>query len=241
MTYPIALLISCVLFPIFGWVGMSFTKRTIYRPITSDEGVARDEQAERDKVKAIREQGVRKTFISYAVIVAALFLIAALTEPYKKVYAALNPPTATNTPTATSTRPPTFTPTPTSATTTPTGEGGANFLTSIADAGTYTPFPTRTPFLPPSGGGSGGGTITIIQTRIVPVVTVVQVTKIVPHYIPVTVVNTVQVPVTVVVTATPLPPLPPASPTPTFTASPTFTATLETPSPTPTFTETPNP
>jgi hypothetical protein len=230
MTYGIAATISCLLLPLFGWFGMMLTKRTIYRPISSEEGAQRDEQAERDKVKQIRVDGVTRIGKIYLGIVIAMFAIAALSEPAQKVQAALWPtatPTLTLTPTPTATRPPTNTPTP-SRTPSPTlvgdlGSSPGNFLTSIAGGGT--PFQTSTPFLP-SGGGSSS--VTIIRTVIVPQTQIVQV--------PVTVIVPQTVIVVVTATNTPLPSPTPESPTQTVTA----TATL-TPSPTSTPTETPIP
>lgn len=232
MTYGIASIVSCILLPFFYLVGMSLLKRTIYRPIASDEGIQRDEQAERDKVKAIREQGVKKVFMIYAAVVLMLFGIAFLAEPVKKVHAALWPtatPTLTNTPIPTATRTPSNTPTASrTPTSTQPGDGAANFLTTVADVNTTgTPPATRTAFLP-SGGSSGGNTVTIIQTRIVvqvqtQIVTVPQI-----HYVPITVIVTA--------TNTPLPSPTPESPTETATYTVTPSATQTT-----TPTETPTP
>ena len=232
MTYTIASALSCVLFFLFGWLGMVLAKRTVYSPIKTEDGVQRDEQAERDRVRALREQSVRRMFVVYGVIVVALFLWAALTEPVQKVYAALYPtatPTLTNTVTPTVTRTPSRTPTP-SQIPTITGTGSAgNFLTSLAS--TPTPRGSATPFLP---GGNGS-----IVTRIVPQTVVVIQTRVIYA----TQIN--YVPITVVVTATHTP-----VQSPTYTLTPTQTQTAtETPTPTvtmtytptPTFTETPTP
>jgi len=235
MTLQIATIISCALFPVAYWLGMGFVKRTIYRPISSEEGQTRSESEERDKVKQIREQGLKRVFTVYGVVVLIFFTWAAIEVPVKKVRAALWP---TNTPTATMTRPPTLTRTPTrtrTPTATVTGTGGApNFLTALAGTGTSTPRPT---FLP-SGGGSGSSA-PVIQTRVVYVAqtVIVMATRIV--YV------TQFVPVTVVVTVTNTPLL---SATPTFTPTLTLTSTetvtaspTETPTLPPTFTETPTP
>lgn len=218
MTYGIASLISCLLLPLFGWAGMAFTKRTIYRPIAPEEGLQRDEQGERDKVKAIREKSVKRTFSIYGLVVS-LFVMAALAEPAQKVKAALWPtatPTLTVTPSPTITRTPSLTPL---ASRTPT----------VAVTGA-SPSPTIT--LIPSGSVPGGNSVSVIVTRVV-----VQVqTRIVPVYM--TVIN--YVPITVVVTVTETPP--PTATVDLFshtpTASPTLTPTI---TPTPTFTETPTP
>lgn len=245
MTYQIATIISCVLFPIFAWLGTWLAKRTIYRPIASEEGASRNEQEERDKVKGIREKSVRKTFTIYGAIVLVVFGMAALAEPVQKVHAALFP---TATPTVTSTRTPTRTPTPSrtpSITTTSTARqtnDGSNFLTTLAGTPiTGTPR-TPTPFLP---SGSGGGnspaatriviqTVIVVRTQIV----IKQVTQI--NYYPVT----VYVVVTATNTPTPQPTLIVDTASPTITQSPTLSPTptvTYTPTATPTFTETPTP
>lgn len=228
MTYQIATILSCLMFPLFGWLAMAAAKRTIYRPVTSAEGQQRDEEAEREKVKDIREKSVRKIFGIYAVIAGALFVIAFIRVPAQKVSAALWP---SATPTVTNTSTPTNTPTATRTllpSKTATAGDVHNFLTTIA--GTPGPLPDKTPTkaassVIPSGGGS---TITIVQTRVV-----IQVqTRVVYQYVPVTVIVTA--------TNTPLPSFTPATSTETFTPTPTGTAT-ETPSPTftPTITFTP--
>lgn len=233
MTYGIATLISCILFPIFGWFGTWLAKRTIYRPITSEEGAARNEQEERDRVKTIREKSVRKTFLYYGVIVLVLFAMAGLAEPARKVKAALFPtatPTITLTFTSTVTRTPSNTP-KASRTPTPGGVQSDNFLTALAGTPiTGTPR-TPTPFLP-SGSTSNSSPQRIVQTVIVVRTQIV--------YIPVTQINyypvTVLVPVTV--TNTPQPTVITDTPSPTLT----FTQTLSpTPTFTPTITETPTP
>ena len=238
MTYQLATILSCVLLPLFGWVGTWLAKRTIYRPITSEEGVQRDEKQERDKVKGIREKSVRSMFTVYGAIVVILFLAAALAQPMQKVRAALWPtitPTLTMTASPTSTRTPSRTPAPSrTPTLTVTGDAG-NFLTTISNVGTV----TRTPPASLPGGSSSQVYITRVPVTVVVVRTqIVYVTQI--NYVPLT------VPVTVVVTATntPLPSTESATPSPTViypetetgTPSPTFTFT-----PTPTFTGTPTP
>ncbi len=237
-TPGIAALISCILLPIFGWVGMSLTKRTIYRPIESTEGAQRDEQGERDKVKLIREKGVKRLGTIYGVIVLVLFTVAWLAEPAQKVKAALWPtatPTLTVTPSPTVTRTPSNTPTP-SKTPTGTQAGGSasNFLTTIAGVNS-TPghgTPTAVSYIPSGGNSSGGGNTTTIVTRVVIQTKIVPVYQTLIYYVPVTVIVTQ--------TFTPLPAL--VTDTPTQTASPTATVTptqTETPTPTQTFTPTP--
>lgn len=247
MTYQIATLLSCGLFMIFGWFAYAMARRTVYRAIPMEEGVQRDEQTERDKVKKIREDGVRRTFTVYGVIVVVLFLMAALAEPAQKVRAALWPtatPTASNTATPSPTKTPTRTPT---ITVTPSITGTANannFLTSLAGAGTLTPGTPRPGYTQPSQPGGG----VVIQTRIVSIPQ----TVVVVRTVIVTVVVIQGVPVTVVVTVTPTSPLPntaTVSPTPssthteTVTASPTLTTPTasHTPTATGTPTETPTP
>lgn len=242
ITPGIAALISCILLPFFGWVGMSFTKRTVYSSIASEDGAPRDEQGERDRVKQNREHGVKRVFSMYVVIVALLFALAWLAEPVRKVKAALfatATPTVTITPSPTVTRTPSNTPTP-SRTPTLTAQGGsaANFLTTIAggSAGTSAPGQGN---LTPSGSLPVGGNTNTIVTRVVVQTKIVNVNvyQTLIYYVPITVVVTA--------TFTPLPPLASDTPTQTFTPTATAsssTATLtETPTPTPTHTETPTP
>jgi hypothetical protein len=221
MTYQIATIISCVLFPIVGWLALSLAKRTIYRPITSDEGQVRDEQAARDEVRASREKGVRKIFTYYAVFVSILFLLAALSGPAKKVQAALWP---TATPTVTNTRTPTITPTRTNTPRASNTPKENNFLTTISGTGTITGTVLPSTLVPSGGGGS----VVIVQTRIVVQTRIAPVTQIV--YYPVTVIVTI--------TNTPLPSSETATITPTYTATQTATPTITF---TPTETETPTP
>ncbi len=246
ITPGIAALVSCLLLPAFYFVGMAMIKRTIYRPISSEEGVQRDEQGERDKVKAIREQSVKRIFYAYGIVVASLFVIAWLAEPAQKVKAALWPtatPTQTLTPSPTVTRTPSRTPTPSKTpTSTQAGGSAANFLTTIASSnGTPgTPghgSPTPIQYVP-SGGNPGGGNTTTIVTRVV-----IQ-TRVVTQIAYQTLIY--YVPYTVVVTVTNTPPTPPTTDTPTQTATATETSTptatlTETPTATQTQTETPTP
>lgn len=246
MNYGIATIISCLLFPVAGWLGMWLAKRTLYRPIAAEEGIQRNEQEERDKTRRIREQSVRRVFVFYAVLVGVLYTMAALAEPAQKVRAALWPtptPSLTLTYTPTITRTPSRTPT-TSRTPTATmpGQGAGNFLTSLAVTGTAgTPAPTS--FLP------GGSSNPSLVTRVVPVTVVVVRTVIVTrvNYVPITVVvtNTPESAPTWTHTSTPTatntptatPSLTPsASPTVTLEAShtPTPTTSTETPTETPT-------
>lgn len=237
MTFQIATLISCALFPFFGWFAFWLAKRTLYRNEDGTESVVqRDEQAERDKVRKTKEANVRRIFTIYGTIVVVMFLLAAVAEPAKKVRAALWPtatPTASNTATPSPTKTPTRTPT---ITVTPSITGTANannFLTSLAGA-SGTPRPGTTQ--------SGPGGI-VIQTRIVGVPQTVVVVRTV-----IVVVTVIQgVPMTVIVTVTETPvhtPTVTATPSPTFTPTETFTQTptaSHTPTATGTVTETPTP
>jgi hypothetical protein len=165
------------------------------------------------------------------------YAMIALASPAQKVYGALWPsatPTVTNTATSTPTRTPTATPrnspTPRAAVT----SGMFASLTKAAGQPTATPGPQS--FIPRN---SGGGSVTIIQTRIVQVIQ----TRIVP----IIQTHLVYVPMTVVVTATFTPEVsatptlthtPTLTPSATHTPTETITATF-TPSSTPTETATP--
>lgn len=243
MTYQIATLISCLLFPLFGFIGYRLAGRTVYRAIPMDDNAQRNEQDERDKVKKIREDGVRRTFTVYAVIVVLLFSLAFLAEPARKVRAALWPtatPTASNTATPSPTKTPTRTPTITVTPSITSTANANNFLTSLAGAGTLTPGTPRPGNTPQPGGGGGG---VVIQTRIVSIPQ----TVVVVRTVIVTVVVIQGVPVTVVVTVTETSvhtPTVTATPSPTFTHTETATQTpipSITPTVTATVTETPTP
>lgn len=233
-TPGIAALISCAILPIFYLVGMSLIKRTVYTAIASDDGMQRDEQAERDRVKAQKETSVKRVAYIYLGIVVTLFISAYLVEPVGKVRAALWPtatPTVTITPSPTITRTPSSTPTPSG---TP-ADGASNFLTTIAGNVSGTPgTPMRTPTLPPSGGGGGVVVVTriVIQTRIVTSIAYQTVVYIVPMTVIVTPTFT---PLPTATTGMPSETLPPSA-TNTPTPTPTWTFT-----PTPTYTETPTP
>lgn len=241
MTFQIATLVSCALFPFFGWFAFWLAKRTLYRNEDGTESVVqRDEQAEREKVRKTKEANVRRIFTTYGVIVVTLFLLAAVAEPAKKVRAALWPtatPTASNTVTPSPTKTPTRTPT---ITVTPSITGTANannFLTSLAGAGTLTPGTPR-----PGTTQSGPGGV-VIQTRVVGIPQTVVVVRTVIVVVTQVVIQGVPMTVIVTVTETPLhTPTVTATPSPTFTHTETFTPTAShTPTATGTVTETPMP
>jgi hypothetical protein len=210
--------------------------RTIYLP--SVEGVQETVETKKKKAQAIRS----RTFIlgvggTIGACLLTMFVIWA-SGPVKIVYAAFNPsatPTITNTPTSTPTR--TSTPTPRSS---PTSRliGSLEAMTTLTGQG---PTGTARPgLLAPSSGG-GGGSITIIQTRVVIQVQtrIVYVTQFVVMTVPVTVIVTVThtplITATVDNTATLTPTLTvtatvAASSTPTPTVTPSATQT-ETPTP----------
>jgi hypothetical protein len=215
MSYIIVTLVFGTLLVIV-WFVFGKLKPTVYLNKVGDNAaaVSNDIEASKKQVEKIRARrfvvGIGGTF---ALCIVSYLLIAAA-GPAKKVQAALWPtatPTATNTPTITPTRTPTNTPR-----VSPTPNLGRT-QTAIAKTGS----PTTTKTIAPS--GSGGSSITVIQTRIVVITKVVYVAQT----------------VVVIASNTPI-----VSETPSQT--PTITSTLtETPTATVTFTptetETPTP
>lgn len=200
-------------------------KPTIYL----DASQVPNETPEQRKARGEKQRSKRFVFGIGGVIGLCLvsYLMIAMASPAKKVYAALWPsmtPTASNTPTSTPTR----TPSPT-----PRATGTSKlFATLTAYAVTPSASATNGPsaFVPSAG---GGGSVTVIQTRIVQVIQtrVVYATQL------------IYVPMTVIVTATPTlfsTETPTVTPSATFTATYTETSTA-TPTASPTHTETPTP
>ena len=235
MTFQLATIISCLLFPLVAWAGLWTAKRTIYYAASTDDGAKPDEQTKRDRVKKLREKNLKNLFVLYGGIAAFLFTAALVAEPAKKVQAALWPtqtPTYTVTPSLTATRTPSRTPqasrTPTVSRTGTSGAG--NFLTTIAGGTPGAATPTQ-----------GGGVVIVTKIVSFPVTVIVKQTQMVV----VTVVNYVvqTMPMTVIVTATdaaidtPQPTATVVSATPSLTHTATFTAS---PTPTATWTHTPS-
>lgn len=232
MTFQLATILSCVLFPLMAWAGLWAAKRTIYYAAAPEEGAKQDEGTKRERVKALREKNLKRLFMVYGVIVLVLYGLALVAEPAKKVQAALWPtatPTQTFTPSPTITRTPSRTPaasrTPTVSKTGTSGAG--NFLTTIAGGTPGSPTATQ-----------GGGVV--IQTRVVsvPMTVIVKQTQVVIVTVVNYVVQTMPVTVVVIATNTTVDTPPPTATVVTATPSLTYTVTVS-PSPTPTATWTP--
>jgi hypothetical protein len=206
--------------------------KTIYMPTT--EGVQESVEVRKKRAEAIKS---KQWMIGVGGVIGLCLLsyfVIWISGPAKRVHAALYPsatPTITNTATITPTR--TSTPTPRISPT-------SRMIDSLQAMSTLTGQPTgptgtaKPAELKPS--GSSGGSVTIIQTRVVIQTRIVYVTQFVVMTVPVTVIvtNTPVATVTVANTATITPTIETATPTVTVTSTSTLTST-------PTQTETPVP